>query len=237
MTKRVLVVCHKTLEDGGTLIDVLNEREECIVECHMAYTEPVKDLDPLYHDLTIFMGGAMGVYNRDIFPYLQTEIDYLKERLAADKPYLGVCLGAQLMAQALGGEVSPGKNGTELGWHQVKVNETGAQTPLKFLDQSHTDMFQWHGDTFTMPENCTLLASSEAYANQAIQHGKNAIGVQFHPEVNAHILEMWTVFGFNELIGKGIEPHDFRQSFAKKLPVLQEQTAKFFNAWLDEVMG
>jgi GMP synthase (glutamine-hydrolysing) len=236
MPKKALMLCHKTLTDGGTLADVLRARDDFTLDCYMAYDDPLQNIDPQEHDLTIFMGGAMGVYNRDIFPFLETEISYLKARLATKKPYLGVCLGAQLMATALGGDVSAGKQGKEVGWHSIQVNEAGLKTPLKYFDQSQTDMLQWHGDTFTMPEGCTLLASSETYKHQAIQYGDKALGVQFHPEVNKAILEMWTVFGFDTLLDLGINPHEFRQSFSKKLPVLKAQTEKFFNAWLDEVM-
>lgn len=234
---KVLMFSHNTPIDGGTIYQMLKARDDVQLDLVMAYDDPLKDIAPDTHDVTIFTGGSMGVYNRDIFPYLESEIDYLKARFALNKPYLGICLGSQLMSTALGGDVTVGSNGKEIGWHPVKLTEAGQQTALQYLDFSATDIMQFHGDTFTIPEVCMLMGSSEAYANQIIAYGDKALGLQFHPEVTREILEMWMVFGFKSMIDAGIDPLEFRASIEKKLPVLQKQTEKFFNAWLKEVMN
>lgn len=234
---KVLMLCHNTPIDGGTIHQILKSRDDVELDLVMAYDDPLQNIAPDAHDLTIFMGGSMGVYNRDIFPYLEREIEYLKARFALNKPYLGICLGSQLMSAALGGQVSVGQNGKEVGWHPVTVTDDGKLTALGHLDQGQTDILQWHGDTFTMPENCTLMGSSEAYTNQIITHGDKALGLQFHPEVTREILEMWMVSGFQGMIDSGIDPHEFRAGMQDKLSVLQAQTEKFFNAWLKEVMN
>jgi len=233
---KVLMLAHNTPIDGGTIHHILKARDDVHIDFVMGYDDPLKDIGPDAHDVAIFMGGSMGVYNRDIFPYLEREIEYLRARFALNKPYLGICLGSQLMSAALGGDVTVGTNGKEIGFHPIKVTEEGKKTALCHLDYSETDMLQWHGDTFTIPEACTLMGSSKAYANQIISHGDKALGLQFHPEVTLEILEMWMVSGFQGMIDAGLDPLAFRASVAQKLPVLQAQTEKFFNAWLKEVM-
>lgn len=232
---KVLLLCHNTSIDGGTIHEILKQRDDVIIDQHFAYHNPLKDIDPEEHDIAIFMGGSMGVYNRDIFPYLNQEIEYLKSRLAAGKPYLGICLGSQLMAAALGGDVMPGAQGKEIGWRKVEINETGQNAPVRYFDQSVADIMQFHGDTFTLPEQATLMGSSDLYPNQIITYGQRAIGLQFHPEVNEDILEMWMVTEFDGLIKAGIDPLEFRASFEKELPVLKKQTEKFLNEWLEIV--
>lgn len=232
---KVLMLCHNTPIDGGSIHEILKARDDITLDHYSAYHDPLKNIAPDEHDVTIFMGGSMGVYNRDIFPYLENEIEYLKARLEAGKPYLGICLGSQLMSAALGGEATVGAHGKEVGWCKIKVNEAGQKTALKHLDESLVDIVQWHGDTFTVPEKCDLLASSDMYASQVIAYGDKALGLQFHPEINENILEMWMVSGFNSLKEAGIDPNEFRATFKEKVPALKQQTEKFFNEWLKQV--
>ncbi len=232
---KTLIVCHKSTADAGAFEKVLIERGYDI-DMHLAFNNEVGEIDPLKHDLTIFMGGPMGAYQADIFPYLQDEINYIEKRLAKDKPYLGICLGAQLMAKALGSNVFPGIKGKEIGWHSIKVNEAGMKTPVRHLDESKTPMMQWHGDTFDKPKECTLLASSMMYKNQAVSYGKKAMGLQCHPEVNKNNIELWLAGGQQELQQVGLNVPLLRQQTLDNLPVMREQRNKFFNEWLDEVL-
>lgn len=178
----------------------------------------------------------MGVYQADIFPYLGDEINYIAKRLAADKPYLGICLGAQLMAKALGAEVYPGKQGKEIGWHSINVNEAGAKTPLKHLDAKQTPMMQWHGDTFDLPEGAVLLASSDQYQQQAIGFGKKGLGLQCHPEVTKSNIELWLATGYQELQQVGLNVPTLRAKTLENIETLNKQRTKFFNEWLDQVL-
>jgi len=232
---KTLILCHKSKADAGAFEQVLIERGHDI-DMRLAFNEGITDTDPLEHDLTIFMGGPMGAYQADIFPYLNDEINYIEKRLAKDKPYLGICLGAQLMAKALGSNVFPGVSGKEIGWHSIQVNEAGMQTPVKHLDDSKTSMMQWHGDTFDKPKDAVLLASSDMYKNQAVSYGQNALGVQFHPEVNESNIELWLAVGQNELQQAGLNVPLLRQQTLENLPTMREQRNKFFNEWLDQVL-
>jgi len=178
---KVLVVSHKTEKDIGSLDPILVERGYQITRV-LSYIDAVETIDPLGHDLAIFTGGPIGVYQADMFPYLNHELDYLKKRIAHDKPVLGVCLGAQLIAKAMGYDVYPGKQGKEIGWVDVTVTAEGAESPVRHLDKSQTKMMQWHGDTFDLPDGATLLASNDVTKNQAFECG-NVLGLQFHFEM------------------------------------------------------
>lgn len=231
---KTLILCHKSQRDAGAFEDMLHARG-ADVEVRLAFDEGVADINPLAHDLTIFMGGPMGAYQTDLFPYLNDEVKYLEKRLEADKPYLGICLGGQLMARAMGAENYPGKAGKEIGWHAINVNEAGMKTPVQYLDASQTPMMQWHGDTFDLPKEATLLASSDLYQNQAFSYGKKALGFQCHPEVTNTNIELWLALGQNELQQVGLNVELLREQTLKNLPVLDAQRTKFFNEWLNSV--
>jgi GMP synthase (glutamine-hydrolysing) len=232
---KTLILCHKSQRDAGAFESMLQNRN-ADVEVRLAFDEGIKDVDPKTHDLTIFMGGPMGAYQADLFPYLNDEVDYIQKRLELNKPYLGVCLGGQLMARAMGAENYPGKSGKEIGWHKIAVNDAGMKTPVKHLDASVTPMMQWHGDTFDLPKEATLLASSDLYKNQAFSYGEKALGFQCHPEVTNTNIELWLALGQSELQQVGLNVELLREQTKENLPVLDRQRTLFFNEWLDTVM-
>lgn len=233
---KILVVSHKTEKDLGSLDHILVERGYDVTRV-LSYMDAIETIDPLGHDLAIFTGGPMGVYQADMFPYLKHELDYLEKRLAGEKPILGICLGAQLTAKALGSEVFPGESGKEIGWVDIYVNEEGMSTPVKHFDTIHTKMMQWHGDTFNLPKGAIRLASSDLYKNQAYSYGKNVMALQCHPEVQRENIELWLAAGYKELEESGLTVQEIRKNTANHIMSLQKQTQLFFNEWLDEVLG
>ncbi len=232
---KALVVCHKHEGDLGSFRSVLEERGFDI-EFALGWHDKLPDINPLEHDLAIFMGGSMGVYQADVFPYLNNEIAYLKERVIADKPTLGICLGAQMIAKAMGQEVYPGDNGKEIGWHEIELNAQSKDRTIKFLDKSLTKIMQWHGDTFDLPNEAELLASSEQYQNQAYGIGKNVLALQFHPEMTIDNVEFSCVYSSAELKKNGINIPELRAETKERGDLLIAQTTKFFNTWLDKVI-
>lgn len=231
---KTLILCHKSKQDAGAFQKLLEERGADI-DVRLGFDEGVADIDPTDHDLTIFMGGPMGAYQTDLFPYLDDEVRYIEKRLEAEKPYLGICLGGQLMAKAMGADNHPGKAGKEIGWHEITVNEEGMKTAVRHLDKSKTPMMQWHGDTFTLPKEATLLASSDLYKNQAFSY-KNALGFQCHPEVTKTNVELWLALGKAELQQVGLSVPLLRQQTLDNIEVFDKQRSLFFNEWLDEVL-
>lgn len=135
----------------------------------------------------VVMGGTMGVYEADRFPFLTDEIRLLREALDRGLPALGICLGSQLMAAAGGARVYPGGAGIEVGWLPV---ERLASDPWLPDWPASFEPLNWHGDTFDLPPGATLLASSAAYPHQAFRLG-SGLGLQFHVEATADLLSEW----------------------------------------------
>lgn len=137
-------------------------------------------LDLCRPDLLIMMGGPMAVYEQDEHPWIRCQLRRLALRLEADRPTLGVCFGAQMMAAALGARVYPGP-AQEVGFHPVTIHPAGLAGPLRHV--AGVPVLHWHGDTFDLPVGAELLASSELYRHQAFRRGPNLLALQFHAEM------------------------------------------------------
>jgi GMP synthase-like glutamine amidotransferase len=138
----------------------------------------------------VILGGPMNVYEEEAYPFLRFEDRLIRQVLREKVPFLGICLGAQLLAKACGAAVtkSPHK---EIGWFEVKLTETGGRDSLFHGLPEAFSVFQWHEDTFAMPEGASLLATSELCRNQAFRMGDSAYGLQFHVEVTPEMIEAW----------------------------------------------
>ncbi|WP_165324587.1 glutamine amidotransferase [Rhizorhabdus phycosphaerae] len=131
-------------------------------------------------DLVVMMGGPMGVYETDRHPWIGCEIARLARRIMLDRPTLGVCLGSQMIAAAMGARVYAGPV-KEVGFAPVAITDTGLSSPLRHI--ADVPVLHWHGDTFDLPEGAELLASSDKYAHQAFRRGQNILALQCHPEM------------------------------------------------------
>lgn len=235
---KVLAVAHVAFEGIESFGEVLKTRGATITEI-VSCIEDISAVDPAEHDLAIVCGGSMGVYQADIFPYLTNEIKYIEARLKKNLPTLGICLGSQLMAKALGADVYPGKQGQEIGWYPLTLSDAGKNSPVRHLAGDKTSMLHWHGDTYDFPEGATLLASSDKYKIQAYEWGESALGLQCHPEVTAKSLECWLASGGFASVEKhsGMSVPEFRALNQTNAKILQAQSALFLNEWLDKVMA
>ncbi len=177
--KRALVIRHtpyegiagfrQPVEDAGYVIDRVD------------VTDPsFGATDFLSPDLVVLMGGPMGVYEREAHPWIDREVEALAGRLGRHLPVLGVCLGAQMIASALGSRVYPGPV-KEVGFAPITINPAGQQSPVRHLAQ--VPVLHWHGDTFDLPTGVELLASSDYYAHQAYRRGAELLALQCHPEM------------------------------------------------------
>lgn len=141
--------------------------------------------DPASFDFLVVMGGPMNIYEEDKFPWLAREKRFLAASIEAGKLVLGVCLGAQLLADVLGGKVTRGRH-PEIGWHQVQAGPDAAKSRVFASLPAQYEAFHWHGDTFSIPPGALWTAKSEACAHQAFSaHGDRVVGLQFHLETNA----------------------------------------------------
>jgi GMP synthase-like glutamine amidotransferase len=140
----------------------------------------------------VVMGGSMGAYDDVDAPWLPATRDLLRDAVAAGVPVLGVCLGGQLLAGALGGQVKPADEGPEIGPGLVAKRDVAAGDPLFGPTPFTPDVLQWHWDEIvTLPAGAVLLASSTRYPNQAFRYGETAWGLQFHIETTADLVRAW----------------------------------------------
>lgn len=142
------------------------------------------------YDGLVVLGGPMSVYDVENYPHLAIEVEAIREALDRDLPILGVCLGAQLLSVALGGEVVPNPT-PEIGWYPIQPTRGGSDDPLIREFSTCEQIFQWHGDTFSIPEGAVHLAESSDCAHQAFRYGDCAYGFQFHLEVDEAMIYRW----------------------------------------------
>ena len=186
MTKTLLAIRHVAFEDLGGFEELLAAAGYAIRYADMGVDAVANFGDP---DLLVVLGGPIGIYEDDLYPWLKEEIAYIAARLKAQNSTLGICLGAQLMARALGARVYPGL-AKEIGWKPLSIaqGDTGLLAP--FGDHP---VLHWHGDTFDLPEGAVLLASTDICRNQAFSLGRHGLAFQFHPEACEHGFERWLI--------------------------------------------
>jgi GMP synthase (glutamine-hydrolysing) len=231
--KHATVIRHLAFEDLGCYAQVLADNN-ISVQYYEAAQDDLSQIDPASDDLLIVLGGPISVNQTDIYPFLQDELALLKRRLAMDKPTLGVCLGAQLMAKALGAKIYPGTE-KEIGWSPLSLSEAGNNSVLRHFAPP-TRVLHWHGETFELPEGAVLLASSELYAHQAFAYGRRALGLQFHGECTAQGLESWYLGHVGEIEQTpGLSVPELRAQAALYAEDAARQGQRFFADWLAQL--
>jgi GMP synthase (glutamine-hydrolysing) len=224
-------VRHVHFEHLGLFADVLDGRGHAVRYLE-AGRDDVGGVDPTLPDLVVVLGGPIGAYEERRYPFLLDELRLLERRLAAERPTLGVCLGAQLMARALGARVYPGTR-KEIGWGRLSLTEGGGRSALRHLGDEHTAVLHWHGDTFDLPSGSVRLASSPAYENQAFAWGRNALGLQFHAEIRAEEIEHWLIGHACELAAvPGLSLESLRADTREFGPGLARQGRMFLEEWI-----
>ncbi len=184
---RALVLQHIACEPPGAYEDVLAGRGTCVDRVEVDEGEPLPDWRP--YDLIVAMGGPMSANDEAELPWLSAEKALIRAAVGAATPFLGVCLGAQLLAASLGARVYPGPE-PEVGVLPVTLTEEGRRDPVFGPLPDEFATLQWHGDTFDLPDGAVRLASSPAYASQAFRL-RRAYGVQFHLEVTRPMAADW----------------------------------------------
>ncbi len=185
---KAIVLMHVESEGPGTLGTFL-QNHGVEIETRKLYAKDPVPTEISGLDAVISMGGPMNVYEEDEYPFLKDETDFLRQAIDDGIPVMGVCLGAQMIAKACGKKVYRAPE-EEVGWCEISLTEKAREDYL-FKDlPSPLTVFQWHGDTFDVPDGGVLLASSEVCENQAFRY-KNAYGLQFHVEVTGDMLEEW----------------------------------------------
>ena len=193
----VLICKNIETEGPGTIGDFLESKGISRTIVDLSKGEDIPDTGGF--DTLVMMGGPMSVNEDDIYPYIKKEEALVREFIADGKGVFGVCLGAQIMAKALGSRVYKGKE-QEIGWHDIELTPDGIKDSLMRRLATHPGVgdlwkrfkvFHWHGETFDIPEGAVRLAGSELYPNQAFNYGSRAYAFQFHIEVTKEMVYDW----------------------------------------------
>ncbi len=212
----VLIVKHIEVEGPGLIEYCLNQGNIPYQILNLQTVIHFPRLDDLTH--IVLLGGPMNVYEEGLYPFLREEDLSIKEAIQRGKSILGICLGAQLIAKALGAKVfkAPMK---EIGWYDVSLTKIGSNDPLFSTLPKTFPVFQWHEDTFEIPKAAKLLATSNLVTHQAFRYGEKVYGLQFHLEVTEEMIQEWMRTYGEEL--KGSHPSPF-----SKLKILTDTEAK-----------
>ena len=230
--KTVFALRHVAFEDLGSFGPVLAERGYAIRYAEAGYDDLVV-VDPLADDLLVVLGGPIGVYEDEAYPFIRDELTMLRARLDAGRAVLGICLGCQMLAQALGGKVYPG-GCKEIGWGPLTLTTAGRDSPLAALADG-TPVLHWHGDTFELPTGATLLASTDVYPHQAFAWGPRALGLQFHLETTAPGLERWFIGHAGEIAHTpSLSVPALRAATTQHAAAAEERGRQCLTAWLDQ---
>jgi GMP synthase (glutamine-hydrolysing) len=230
----VIALRHVAFEHLGNFAAVLDRRGWTT-----AYREaPTDDLAAPELDaaeLLIVLGGPISAYQEALYPFLREELAVIERRLAAGKPVLGICLGSQLMARALGARVYPGAAGKEIGWAPLALSDAGRRSCLAPLGDG-TPVLHWHGDTFDLPPGTVRLGSTPRYENQAFAYERHGLALQCHIEVEAPMLEHWYVGHTCEVASTpGVSVPTLRAESARSAPLLAPVAARCLAAWLEQL--
>lgn len=177
---------HVPFEGLGTIEKWIRARRYHLADTKLYKNEPMPDMES--YDWFIIMGGPMGVHDEDRFPWLKSEKYLIEKAIRKGKTVLGICLGAQLIADVLGARVYPNRV-KEIGWFPIELTEAGQRSPLFGFLPERLEVFQWHGDTFDLPTGAIHIARSEACLHQAFVYDERVIGLQFHLESTPKGLE------------------------------------------------
>jgi GMP synthase (glutamine-hydrolysing) len=231
MTKSCVAIRHVAFEDLGILGPLVSMRGYD-VRYHDAGIEPFDPGGLIAPDLLIVLGGPIGVYESDAYPFITAEIAAIAARIHSNKPILGICLGAQMMAAALGARVAPGPV-KEIGYAPLTLTEAGKTSVLGALGNS--PVLHWHGDNCDLPPGCECLASTPYCPVQAFTRTSSQLALQFHLETEPQRFEAWLVGHTVELGKAGIDPRTVREQVHTVGHSLRDVGRNVLAAWLDSI--
>lgn len=216
---RCLVVQHSAVEEPYFVATALSQADVQVELCRTFAEAP---LPRAVEELAgvVIMGGPMSAASSSGFPSRGDELALARAAIEREVPFLGICLGAQLLAVAAGADTYPGDAGPEIGWGPVHVTTDAVGDALFDSLPSRVSALHWHRDTFDLPAGATLLASSPLYANQAFRVGSRAWGVQFHPEVDERAVGAFVSNFGHEAAAAGVSPASITAAAAQELAEL-----------------
>ena len=232
---KILVFQHVPYEPLGTLDPLLKSAGFRIRYVNFG-REPDSRPSLEAYEALIILGGPMNSDQIDSHPNLITEVELIREAVDRNLSVLGICLGAQLLAKALGGSVNRNAS-REIGWHDVDVTAAGATDPVLSGFRSRQLVFQWHEDGIELPPGTVHLAASDASRVQAFRHGEHVYGFQFHLEVNESLIERWLTVPANQAIladeAGRVDPELIRQQTSDWIEDLEALSKDTFSKWIE----
>lgn len=227
--KNAIAIRHVAFEDAGILAGLLQDRG-----IGLTYLEAgVDDLSPAKDaDLLLVLGGPIGIYEVERYPFLKRELAVIETAVKKDVPTIGICLGCQALAAVLAARVYPGRE-KELGWDEMALTKEGKASPLGAIDGVR--VLNWHGDTFDLPAGATRLASTRITPNQAFAYGPRVLALQFHVELPSRDIEKWLIGHTMELASSKADLAKIRDETARFAAAANQAGMRLFNDWLDGV--
>jgi GMP synthase-like glutamine amidotransferase len=219
---RVLIIEHERATPGGLIYEWLADHDAQVEELHIDVDE--REVDPRDYDLLIPLGSEFAAYD-DAVPFLEREKKLLRAAADADVPILGICFGGQLLARVLGGKSFRAEQ-SEIGWLPVR------STNPELVPEG--PWFQWHFDSFTVPDGATVIAESDA-GPQAFVIGRS-LGVQFHPEVTPQIMDEWVRVYRHELDDSGVDPDALLEETHRNAAAARATSRKLLDAYLEQIL-
>ena len=202
---RIHYLQHVLFEGLGCIEQWINRNKHPLTVTRFFENDKLPSLADF--DMLIIMGGPMGIYDDDKYPWLTEEKELIQQAIEANKIVLGICLGSQLIADAIGAKVYPNME-KEIGWFNISLTEEGRQSRLLNDFEETFPVFHWHGDTFDLPADAVHLLQSEGCKNQAFARD-NVLGLQFHFEVTQESLKEMVKHGKEELtVGRYIQSEE-----------------------------
>jgi GMP synthase (glutamine-hydrolysing) len=226
--RQVKVIRHVAFEDLGLFAAPLAAREWDVSYADAGIDDIAAAIAEA--DLAVICGGPIGVYETERYPFLLDELAAIEARIEAGLPTLGLCLGAQLIAAAMGAPVYPGRR-KEIGWGRIQLSLDGRHSCLSGL--ADVPVLHWHGDTFDLPPGAVLLAGSDLYPHQAFSIGKTVLALQFHAEADPRRIEQWLISHAAELTAARIDVAALRARSKSLRGQVETAAAALLNRWIE----